>query len=339
MSNKEISAADILKKLNKDREEEDKIKIASEYNEEYFVREVISTGSPYLNYRISKEIGRGGIIKGSLNLLVGGEGSAKTSIALITAANEQKNGKYVVFYDGEGSLNQSYIDRFGINKDLLITYKDRNLENMLDTIELLSTADDVGMIIIDSIPSFNSTVVEDKSASDNTIGVEAKKWTARMSIIEGNCQRRNIALVGLTFYKLNPGAMGDPRVLPRGEWQKYMSNLTLEFTKKEIIRGERKEPIGHVIDVRIKKSKLQQYDAKDSFQINFYYDYGFNEYDEWCSVFIESGVVTQGGGGMYSFPDENGEEIKKKGKPALLEFLKEEEGIFKNLLKLHNDVG
>lgn len=325
---------DVLKKLNKDKAEEDKIKVAKDLPNEYFVRSVVSTGSPYLDYRINREIGKGGLVKGSFNLLIGGEGSGKTSIALLAAANEQREtGKYVVFYDGEGSMSESYLSRFGIDKDLLIYRKGRNLEEMLDTIEALSLADNVGMIIIDSIPIFVSSVVEEKSAEDNTIGVEAKKFTARMAIIEGNCSRRNICLTALTFYTLSPGSMGDPRVLKRGEWQKYMSNLTLEFTKKDLIKDENGDPIGHVIDVRTKKSKLQEYDAKDVFQINFYYQNGFNKYDEYASIFIEEGLVKQNGA-WFSFPDENGEEIKLNGKSKVISFLKENESHFQSLLKM-----
>ncbi len=325
--------AEILKKINRDRAEEDKLKIAKDLPNEYFVRKVISTGSPYLDYRINRDIGKGGLVKGSFNLLIGGEGSGKTSIALLAAANEQKTtGKFVVFYDGEASLNESYLERFGVNKDKLIYVKGRNLEDMLDTVEAFSMADDVGMIIIDSIPIFVSSVVEEKSAEDNTIGVEAKKFTARMAIIEGNCSRRDICLTALTFYTLNPGSMGDPRVLKRGEWQKYMSNLTLEFTKKELIKDEKGDPIGHVMDVRTKKSKLQEYDAKDVFQLNFYYKYGFNKYDEYASIFIEEGIIKQSGA-WFSFPNENGEEVKLNGKAKVISFLKENESDFQNLLK------
>lgn len=323
---------DVLKKLNKDKAEEDKIKIAKDLPDEYFIRSIVSTGSPYLDYRINREVGKGGLVKGSFNLLIGGEGSGKTSIALLAAANEQKEtGKFVVFYDGEGSMNESYLNRFGVNRDLLIYRKGRNLEEMLDTIEALSLADNVGMIIIDSIPIFVSSVVEEKSAEDNTIGIEAKKFTARMAIIEGNCSRRNICLTALTFYTLNPGSMGDPRVLKRGEWQKYMSNLTLEFTKKDLIKNENGSPIGHVIDVRTKKSKLQEYDAKDAFQINFYYNEGFNKYDEYASIFIEEGVIKQSGA-WFSFPNENGEEVKLNGKSRVISYLKENEDHFQLLL-------
>jgi recombination protein RecA len=324
---------DVLKKLNKDKAEEDKVKVASSYPDEYFVRKTISTGSPYLDYRIKRDAGKGGLVKGSFNLLIGGEGSGKTSIALLAAANEQRDtGNFVVFYDGEGSMNDSYLDRFGLNKDLLIYHKGRNLEDMLDYIEAMSLADNVGMIIIDSIPIFVSSVVEEKSAEDNTIGVEAKKFTARMAIIEGNCSRRNICLTALTFYTLNPGTIGDPRVLKRGEWQKYMSNLTLEFTKKDLIKDENGHPIGHVIDVRTKKSKLQEYDAKDAFQLNFYYQYGFNKYDEYTSIFIEEGIISQGGA-WFSFADDDGVEVKLNGKSKVIAHLKENEDHFQSLLK------
>lgn len=332
----EKSIMDILKKVNKDRAEEDKIKIASSQPDEYFVRKIIPTGSPYLDYKINKEIGKGGIIKGSFNLIVGGEGSGKSSLALKAAANEQREtGKYVVYWDAEASINDSYIKRMGIDLDKFIYYKGRNLEEMLDVIQEFSLATDVGMIIIDSIPVFVSKVIEDKSAEDNTIGIEAKKFSARMPLIEGNCTRRNIALVALTYYTMNPGSMGDPRVLKRGEWQKYMSNLTIELTKKELIKDDEKNPIGHVIDVRLKKSKLQAYDGKDSFQINFYYEYGFNKYDEFVSIFIEEGIVRQSGA-WYYLPDSNGEELKFNGKSKIIEHLKDNEDVFNFLSELFN---
>lgn len=326
------SVLDVLKRLNKDKAEEDKIKVASEQPEGYFERNVVPTGSPYLDYKINSTIGKGGLVKGSLNLYVGGEGSGKTSAALAAGSQEQKEtSKFVVYWDGEGTVSDSYLDRMGINRSLFIHKRGRNLEEMLDTVQELSLCSDIGLIILDSIPIFVSTVIEGKSADDNTMAVEARKFTARMPIIEGNCRNRNIALLGLTFYTLDPGAMGDPRTMKRGVWQKLMSNLTVEFTKKEIIKDENKKPIGHTIDVRLKKSKLQAYDAKDAFQINFYYEYGFDKYDEYTSILIEEGIVKQGGA-WFTFPNENSEEIKQNGKSKVITYLKENPATFDFLI-------
>ena len=156
-----------------------------------------------------------------------------------------------------------------------------------------------------------------------------------MGIIEGNCSRRDICLLGLTFYTLNPGAMGDPRVMKRGEWQKYMSNLTVELTKKDLIFDSSKKPIGHIVDVRIKKSKVQEYDPKNQFQISFYYDYGFNEIDEYTRIFLEEGLVVQAGA-WYSFPDKQGEEVKLQGLNGVIEYFKENKEEFEFVLNRLN---
>src|SRR5690606_37881430 len=159
---KKVSIVDVLKKLNKTKSEEDKIKVANTQEDGYFVRDVIPTGSPYLDYRINREMSKGGFVKGAFNLLIAGEGAAQTSMALLACANEQKKGKYAVYYDGEAAVTGSYLNRFGIDKSKFIYHKGRNLENMLDEVEAMSKSDDVGIIVLDSIPIFTSSVVEEK---------------------------------------------------------------------------------------------------------------------------------------------------------------------------------
>ena len=328
----------LLTKLNKDRAEEDKIKVASDQPKDYFKTSCVSTGSPYLDYRIQKTTGKGGFVRGAFNLLVGSEGAAKSSLALIAASNEQKEtGKTVVYFDGEGSISDSYLNRFGINRELFIHHKGRNLESMLDAAEAFSKLEEVGMIVFDSIPIFTSSAVEAKTAEDNFIAIEARKWTARFALIEGNAIRRNICLLGLSFYTLDPGKMmGDPRVLKRGKWQLLASNLTLDITKKDILRDESKDPIGHVIDVRIKKSKLAAYDARESFQINFYYEDGFNETEEYFNMLCEEGIISRGGA-YYSFelPPKKGDKEptmhKIMGKVDTVQFLKGNVEVFESL--------
>jgi RecA/RadA recombinase len=309
---------EILKKLNKDKKEEDKISLLKDKAEDYLVKKTVSTGSPYLDYRLG-----GGFALGGYNCIIADGGTGKTSIALkaIKDSNERL-GKVGVFWDAEGTMEQSYLDRMGVTEDYFLPEKSRNLEYMLDTVEALATADDVGVIVLDSIPVFVSSVVEAKSAGDNNMAVEARKFTARMPIVEGNCAKRNIAIIGLTSYKLDPSAMGDPRKLSRGMWQYTMSNVILDLTKKDIILDKDKNPIGHKLDVRIKKSKLAPYNPKEVITLNFYYEGGFNEVDEYAQLFGELGIVKVGGGGWTTFPDRFGEEKKVQGLDVFTEYLK-----------------
>lgn len=316
---------DILGKINKGKKEEDQSTILGNKS---LTRGVTSTGSVYLDY-----ITGGGFLEGGYNTVDADGGTGKSSVALLACKdNIDRKKKYAVYFDGEATVNDSYIDRMGVNRDYLIIERGRNLEEMLDKAQLYSTADDVGIIVFDSIPIFVSSVVEDKSASDNNMAVEARKYTARMPIIEGNCTSRGITLLGLTAHKLDPGAMGDPRQLPRGRWQFTMNNTYLHLTRKEFILDENKQPIGHVLDVRVKKSKNAPYNPKDVFSVNFYYDGGFNQTEEFARLFIELDIVKQGGA-WISYHDYNGEEGKVNGTKAFIEKLKEDSELLEHFKK------
>ena len=305
---------DVLKKVNKDKKEEDKISILGE---KQIIRTTTSTGSPYLDYLTG-----GGFMNGGYNTIIASGGVGKSSISLLACKNViEKTGKIAVYFDGERTLNESYFQRMGVPKDKFVHIVGRNLEDMLDKAELFAQSEDVGIIIMDSIPIFTAAAVEAKSAIENSIGNVAKRYTGRMPIIEGYASARDICIIGLTSYKLNPGAMGDPRVLPGGEWQKTMANTTLDMTKKELIKDKDKDTIGHIIEVRVKKSKNSAYDGSEVYKINFYNDGGFNQIDEYARVFIETEIAKQGGA-WIKFPNVNAEEISVNGVDKFIEHLK-----------------
>ena len=305
---------DTLKKLNKGKREQDNYSLLKEKE---VVRTRTSTGSPYLDYL------SGGFMNGGYNCLVAKGGSGKSSISLLACKDTiDRRGKVAVYFDGEGTLDDSYFKRMGINKDNFIHIRHRNLERMLDEAEAFAQADEVGIIVFDSIPIFKSTVVQEKSASDYTIGIEAQRWGTRMTLIEGYAVARDICLLGLQHYKKDPGVMmGDNRTLSRGEWQGTMMNTFIDLTKKKIILDENKNIIGHTLDVRIKKSKGSAYDPTEVFSVNFYNEGGFNQIDEYARVFIETEIVKQGGA-WIKFPNVNAEEISVQGVDKFIEHLK-----------------
>ena len=321
---------DVLKKFNKGKENEAVVKMADKTD---LKKRTTSTGSPFIDLLTGN-----GWAKGGFNLIVADGGTGKSSKALLAIKEEQETtGRIGVYYDGEGTLEDSYIERMEVDRSRLLVVRGRNLEEMLDSVELFSKADDVGVIVIDSIPIFVSSVVEAKSAGENNMAVEARKYTARMPIIEANCMSRDITLLGLTSYKLDPGAMGDPRKLPRGLWQYTMANLILDITKKELLKDDLKNPIGHVLDVRIKKSKLAPYNPKDVYSVNFYYQGGYNKIEEYVLLLLEKGIIHQGGGGNYTYPNRDGEELKARGKEVLMDDLKNDPDTMEYLKSLLND--
>lgn len=310
---------DVLKKLNKGKAEQDQVKKVSEIDTLNF--EYCSIGSAYLSYIMDYNV----VPMGAMTLLTGWEGSGKSSIALLIAKDIQDKypEKTVVVLDGEQTITDNHIERFKLDKNRLIIYKDSVLENMLDTAEAFSQSEDVGGIIIDSVKSFYSIAVEAKSAEDYTIGVEAKKLGTRLPIINANCARRKIALIPINQWRENPGVMhGDSKVLPGGNWLKYMPFTHLDFTKKDLIRDNDKNIIGHKLDVRVRKSKGGAFDKKEVITLNFYYEGGFNIVDEYSQIFCETEVAKVGGAGWITFPDRFGEEKKVQGTDKFAEYLK-----------------
>ena len=308
------SIEETLKKLNKGKAEQDKVSILGDKE---IIRTTTSTGSPYLDYLTG-----GGFMNGGYNTIIASGGVGKSSISLLACKDTiERRGKIAVYFDGERTLNESYFKRMNLPKDKFIHRVGRNLENMLDEAELFAQSDDVGIIIMDSIPIFTAAAIEAKSAIENSIGNAAKRYTGRMPIIEGYASTRDICIIGLTSYKLNPGAMGDPRVLPAGEWQKTMSNTTLDMTKKDLLKDSDKNVIGHVIEVRVKKSKNSAYDGSEAYKINFYNEGGFNQVDEYARVFIETEIVKQGGA-WIKFPNADAEEVSVNGTDKFIEYLK-----------------
>lgn len=313
-----MTLEETLKKLNKGKATEDQVKKVSEI--ETLNLDFSSSGSSYLDMYMDNQV----VPLGAMTLLTGWEGSGKSSIALIIGRElQKKTNKTVVILDGEQTITDNHIKRFGLDTSKLVVYRDSVLENMLDTAEAFSQSEDVCAIIIDSVKAFYSIAVEAKSAEEYSIGVEAKKFGTRFPIINANCARRGIAFIPINQWRENPGAMGsDPRVLPAGQWNKYMPFTHLDFTKKELIKDSSKNVIGHKLDVRIRKSKAGAFDKKEVITLNFYYDGGFREADEFAQIFCEAGLSKVGGAGWITFPDKNGEERKVQGTDKFAEYLK-----------------
>lgn len=312
------STLDIIKKINKDRLTSDFVKPFSDLTDEEKTPRYCSTGSPYLDYKIN---GGKGLKQGLMAIFVGAEGSLKTSLALSLICEVIKTtGKYAIYFDSERTTDISYVERSGVPQEKFVRIPTSNLEDMLNMAEDFSKADDVGIIVVDSIPTYFSKVIEQKNAEENSIGVEAKKFNARIPIIFGNASNRGIITVMLTFYKLDPGAIGgDPRKLPRGEWQKFYSSLTLDLTRKEFI-FEDNSIVGQVTKARIKKSKLSAFNPKDDFELRYYFKSGFDKIYDKASILLENNIISKGGA-WYSLP--NGEKLQ--GFDSVVEYFKNNE--------------
>lgn len=309
-----INLEEALKRINKGKRVE-KVKTLGS---DVILREHVSTGSAFLDH-----ITGGGYAVGCYNLLVALGSVGKTTMSLLACKSVLSQGYHAAFMDGENTITESYLSRVGFTqeeRDRFILIKGRNLESMLDDVEQLALVETMRIIVIDSIHVYTATAVEDKSADQDYMAIEARKYQQRFPIIEGNARGR-AAIIGInTAREAIHSGNYIKEVVPRGAWQNTAANTWLRMTRGDVVFKD-EVPIGHKVNVRVIKTKDNYYDGKKSHEIILYYNGGFDNYEQYSELFLTYGIVRQAGAWFYYF-DEDGVEQKAQGKPSLIKAIK-----------------
>ena len=143
-----LNIAEIQKALNKKAGR--KIAHSLQQDNPTEVKEWIPTGSRWLDSIICK--GQlAGIPVGKISEIAGLEATGKSFMAAQVAANAQKMGIDVVYFDSESAIDPFFLERTGCDLERLTYIQAENVEFVLETIEELLTADNKWLFIWDSL--------------------------------------------------------------------------------------------------------------------------------------------------------------------------------------------
>lgn len=105
------------------------------------INEYIHTGNYMLNACLSGKLLNGGFPCNRAIQLAGDSGSGKTYLLLNAAANAQKQGYYIIWYDSENAIDKNLVEKFGIDThafryEIVTTVQEfrSNITNVLDTL-------------------------------------------------------------------------------------------------------------------------------------------------------------------------------------------------------------
>ncbi len=146
------------------------------------VKEWIPTGSRWLDSIISK--GKvTGIPVGKVTEIAGLESTGKSYMAVQVAANAQKMGMMVVYFDSESAIDPSFIERAGCDLERLMYVQASSVEFVLETIEELLGATDEQMLFIWDSLAFTPSVsdVEGDFNPQSSMAVKARILAKGMS--------------------------------------------------------------------------------------------------------------------------------------------------------------
>ena len=291
------------------------------------VKEWIPTGSRWLDSIICK--GKiAGIPVGKVTEIAGLESTGKSYMAAVIAANAQKQGKIVVYFDSESAIDPSFLERTGCDLEHLMYVQASSVEFVLETIEeLLGAAEDQLVFIWDSL-AFTPSVsdVEGDFNPQSSMAVKARILAKGMSKLTIPLADAQATLIVLNQLKTNipqgPNArivaMTTPYVTPGGKAMHYSYSLRIWLTgrkaKSAFIEDERGFRIGSEVKVRLEKSRFGTQGRNCAFRILWgTEDIGIRDEESWFDA-IKGSESLKSAGAWYTLTTPDG--YTKKFQPS-----------------------
>ena len=244
------------------------------------VKEWIPTGSRWLDSIVCK--GQvAGIPVGKVTEIAGLESTGKSYMAAQVAANAQKTGKLVVYFDSESAIDPDFLSRAGCDLEKLMYIQASSVEFVLETIEeLLGATDDQLVFIWDSL-AFTPSVsdVEGDFNPQSSMAVKARILAKGMSKLVLPIADKQATLIVLNQLKTNipqgPNArivaMTTPYTTPGGKAMHYSYSLRIWLTgrkaKSSFIEDDKGFRIGSEVKVKLEKSRFGTQGRSCTFRI------------------------------------------------------------------------
>ena len=300
------------------------------------VKDWIPTGSRWLDSIICK--GKmAGIPVGKVTEIAGLSASGKSFMATQIAANAQKKGFTVVYFDAESSIDPLFLERAGVDLSKLLYVQAVSVEKTLEQIEaLLTNYEDTQFLFIwDSIAATASEKdIEGDFNPQSSMAVKPRifsKAFPKLTIPIANSQS---AMILINQLKTNitsnvAEAMTTPFIAPGGKAIEYFCSLRIWLTRRKarasFVENDKGVRVGSETKVKIEKSRFGSYGRTCAFKILWGDDVGIQDEESWLEAIKLSGTDRlKRAGAWYTITSDSGKEFKFQGS-KWIEQLKNEE--------------
>jgi len=242
------------------------------------VKQWIPTGSKWLDGIIAR--GKwAGIPVGKVSELAGTESSGKSYMAAQIAANAQKLGVDVVYFDSESAIDPAFLQNAGCDLTKLLYIQAQSVEFVLETIETLLASENQMMFIWDSLaltPAVSD--VEGDFNPNSSVAVKSRVLAKGLSKLIQPIANKNATLLVLNQLKTNipgPGrsseALTTPYKTPGGMALTYSYSLRIWLTdrkgKKSFLVDDKGFRVGTELRAQLKKSRFGTQGRQSTFKI------------------------------------------------------------------------
>ena len=288
------------------------------------VKEWIPTGSRWLDSIICK--GQlAGIPVGKVVEIAGLEATGKSFLAAQIAANAQKLGVNVAYFDSESAIDPAFLERAGCDLERLMYIQAESVEFVLETIEELLGTGHKWLFVWDSLALTPSN--GDVAGDFNPLSSMAEKarilskGMSKLTVPIANAEATFLVLNQLkTNITRSPSeAMTTPYVTPGGKAMHYAYSLRIWLTgrkaKASFINDENGFRIGSEVKVKLEKSRFGSAGRTCNFKILWGdEDIGVQDEESWFEAIQISDRLKQSGAWFTLVKNDGTEEkFQRKG--------------------------
>ena len=256
--------------------------------------------------------------------------------------------KRVLYIDLEHSFDRSWSETLGIKQDEIDIMQPPNViaEDILQTIQELIETGELGLVVLDSIPSLVPRYELEKKYGERTVASLAGLLTVFFRKVVPLLTRYKTTLICINQIRDN---LDNPYITrtPGGQALKFYSSLRMHFRighPVDFLGNElpmsTENPAGYIVQAKIIKQKSAPNDRKSS---SYYLmcDRGIVPMFDYAKLAIGQYGIIKKGGAWFTFCDpytgevlmSDGKPVKINGQAKVYQYLEDHQDYYKKLCK------
>jgi len=286
-----------------------------------------STGNKAIDYAFG-----GGVPKGKIIELWGGESSGKSTLVYHIIANYQKAypEEGILLLDTEVAYDPLYAENLGVNAHGLLYVPVESGIGALNIAKMAAETGGASLIVIDSIAALTTKSDDEGNIGDQQMAEQARMISQAFRVLNSLVSQHGITIVVTNQVREAVGILyGEKTTTPAGKALKHYAHIRAKMTRiSQIKQGENIVGINGRLDCI--KNKVAPPFRKAEYSITF--GIGIDSVIGLVNMAIEKGVISKKGAWL-SF---NGEQVSQ-GVANLVEDLRKNNVLRDSIEKALND--